>query len=203
MAARNPSRVCGTTTGSIRTLPKKSASIHLDRALAQSMLTMPKCSGPTFSTRGWRAPVGLWTSCRRSLRRRRAGREMAMVWTSTRGLMAQPEFSRGSPEMALDKIPLPDWPHTSGLVLCQGRRNFELTPTADRWFLSVCHRKANACAIQASRPVMGLRCPGSFESPPIACSQTVARCLPLVGVDSEYLVQVADSHHVSHDRVEP
>ena len=36
-------------------------AMNLDRALAQSTQTMPKCSGPTFCTRGWNAPVGFWT----------------------------------------------------------------------------------------------------------------------------------------------
>src|SRR5512135_3165430 len=99
-AARNPGPVWGTSTGSIRTLPKKSASIHLDRALAQSTLTTPKCWGPTRSTRGCRAPAGLWTSCRRRPRRRRDRAETVMGWTSARGLAEQPRFSRGSQEMA-------------------------------------------------------------------------------------------------------
>src|SRR5512143_46044 len=104
MAARKPAWLWGTSTGSIRTLPKRPASIHLDRALAQSTLTTPKCWGPTRATRGCRAPAGLWTSCRRRPRRRRDRAETVMGWTSARGLAEQPRFSRGSQEMAPERF---------------------------------------------------------------------------------------------------
>ena len=48
----------------------------LGSGLAQSTQTMPKCSGPTFWTRGWKAPRGLWTASGRWLRGRLRVREV-------------------------------------------------------------------------------------------------------------------------------
>src|ERR1700720_929754 len=59
------------------TLPSKSASIHFERALAQATATMPKCSGPTFWTRGWTEPLGLGISWGR--RDGRRGAFVAMI----------------------------------------------------------------------------------------------------------------------------
>ena len=57
--------------------------------------------GPDLLDTGMDSSCGLVDLCRHCRRRRRAGTGTAMGWTSTRGLMALPRFSRGSPGVAL------------------------------------------------------------------------------------------------------
>src|SRR2546426_2900770 len=59
MAAPRSLWVWATTVGGTSTRPQKSHSMYSERALAPSMLTMPKRSGPTACTRVAICPLGL------------------------------------------------------------------------------------------------------------------------------------------------
>src|SRR5437763_14625328 len=69
-AASRAAREWSRKVGGTKTVPKKSASIHLERRLAVATHTMPKCSAPTCWTREWKAPLGLWTVAGRRARER-------------------------------------------------------------------------------------------------------------------------------------
>src|SRR5256885_13349926 len=69
-ASSRAERVWSRKGGGTRIVPKKSASIHLERRLAASTQTIPKWSAPTCWTREWNAPLGLWTVAGRRARER-------------------------------------------------------------------------------------------------------------------------------------
>src|SRR5438094_9673915 len=90
-------------------VPKKSHSIHLERALAQSTLTMPKCSGPTCWTRGWKVPLGLCRTAEWRARGRRRVWALDMGTTLQREKLGSPILPTGSPDgLFLSKTNMPE-----------------------------------------------------------------------------------------------
>src|SRR5947209_3070184 len=72
--------------------------MNLERALAKSKVTMPKCSGPTCWTRGWLTPCGFCRKCGEWERERLRVRVTAIGTTSKKGDKGSPILFAGSPE---------------------------------------------------------------------------------------------------------
>src|SRR3954464_11900139 len=69
---------------------------------------MPKCSGPTAWTRGWMAPLGLWISEARRVRRPRAVARVAMIDTLSRSGLGMPDSHKVVRQGGEKKILLSD-----------------------------------------------------------------------------------------------
>src|SRR5947209_1209152 len=84
------------------------------------MLTMPKCSGPTFWTRGWKVPRGFWTASGGRARGRRRVRELDIGTASGEGVGHTPILSEGSPNaISLSRNQHTRGHHTISRTICR------------------------------------------------------------------------------------